>query len=233
MIASFSKHIFKGKHQKKTKFVEKIANPQQQKIHTIRMGSRWRPGLPFQAWDGSPRANKKEKIYSTPFNPIISTCPWWMKLEDRTVVHKSNFSDQAGYLPPLIWSPVVTAVEEIHMTIHEERNYFDIHITIGNVSYFGRVNYNRDALFPIFEDKTVHYGYNAGMKQLSVLTYADGFDCPEDFFFYFRDQARRYKTQVLEGQIIHWTPAAKACYDFMNADQVKIEELAEKYVEQV
>jgi len=167
MLLPFSRTF----NEKPTNFKQKIQAFE--KIHTFRLGHRFKPGDLLHFWDGAPRNRylvPKAEPFTIPINGIA--CYKTMRMESVEVL-----------------VPCVYATENFKMVFEDvpglegiEDNYL-VHFTIEGLQLHELTS----------------------IKFEPILMYYDGFDSPTDFYEFFNTVRKKKKTNVLEGQIIHWT----------------------------
>lgn len=143
------------------------------KIHTFRLGDRWKPGMFIDFWSENPRtANKNPYPFSI--------------AEGKAAALGTTYRDGKP-----IRLPMVYATETFYFEFPDEDKFI---LKIGS----------------LFIDNDLLY---------DLVALQDGFSEPLDFQRWFRLTAKKKKTKVLTGQVIHWT--RHGIYDFENASILK------------
>lgn len=171
MLLPFSRTF----NEKPTNFKQKIQAFE--KIHTFRLGHRFKPGDLLHFWDGAPR-NRFLVPKAEPFTIPIS----------KKVVYKMVRMESVEVLVPCVY-----ATENFKMIFEDApglegiKDNFLVHFTIEGHQ---------------LGELTIA---NHSHKFCERITKNDGFDSIADFFEFFNTVRKQKKTDVLEGQIIHWT----------------------------
>ena len=165
-------------------FVAKIRN--QEKIHTFRLGSRWRPGLDIHFWDESPRnvhANPAAREFSIP----NTSAEHWEK----------NHKDQ--------WLPKCVCVENFDMTFYTDQLLQE---QINFLSIGGRPVTN------VWNITEIAKNDGLTLKQFRHWFYTAALDVTKEGMklqgmwkkgVKIMDQPQLPQLIQVSGQIIHWT----------------------------
>lgn len=184
MLLPFSRTF----NEKPTNFKQKIQAFE--KIHTFRLGHRFKPGDLLHFWDGAPR-NRFLVPKAERFNIPITTNGLWL----LAPMHKPIFLTQGSNLIEChdVALPCVYATENFKMFFEDAPGFegikdnFLVHFTIEGHQ---------------LGELTIA---NHSHKLCERITKNDGFDSIADFFDFFNTVRKQKKTNILEGQIIHWT----------------------------
>lgn len=193
MNLTFSRRATLQGIEQNTEFEYRIKR--REKIHTIRKGNRWKPGMKIHFWMGTPRNPGSDPQR---FFVDLYVCEFWVHQwgKEKSIVQTKDFLNNRGldlFDPPNTeyYLPAVANVEKI---------------IIRNLRG---------------EWPTVQVGRKMlTAAEIALLSQNDGFDLVEDFFDWFRKPVRViaywnevkqkhvYKNEVpdeFEGQIVHWT----------------------------
>ena len=171
MLLPFSRTF----NEKPTNFKQKIQAFE--KIHTFRLGHRFKPGDLLHFWDGAPRNRflvPKAEPFTIPINEKVGykmvrmeSCEVLVPCVYATENFKMTFEDAPG----------LEGIEDNWLVYFTIEGYRLHELTIANVA----------------------------ILQGERIAKNDGFNSITDFFEFFNTVRKQKKINVLEGQIIHWT----------------------------
>ena len=191
MLLSFKRNYPWGGE---TNFVQKII--QGEKIHTFRIGDRWRPGMFIDFWDESPR------------NKWADPKPEWFGVGEPAGAKKWSFHPEKGMMLPM-----AVSIETWEMRFSRLHEFWWFTLVIGGVFKWEAIVYQNvptggpEEFMDIAFDKTNYESISDPCEKLETIAKNDGLELLQ-FVKWFDHSSREKMLDVIKGQIIHWTDKA-------------------------
>ena len=170
MILSFARKTPWGEL---TDFRRKVA--ELEKIHTFRMGNRWRPGMKIHFWDSSPRSKGSAKLAPEEF---------FLEESGVSICKEVRYSRPDEYGVKRV---LVKSVQDFEMQ-------FNFDVEAEHWQMFLRI-----------DGKLIgEPDYEKGLSEVREVCENDGLSI-DWFVRWFVHSAIKKETSILTGQVVHWT----------------------------
>jgi hypothetical protein len=177
---------------KPTNFRQQIQ--EDKKVHTFRLGDRWKPGDRIHFWEGNPRHYTNALRFNPNFN---GKTKFWEEYPNEWPADKQETdTKQSKYYPTQIEAlPVVSSIERFKIIFANE-GWERFFLLIEGVLFA------QAKVTGTYKGTAWSFINEEGI--LLKIAENDGFDDPAGFVAWFYRAAREKGKRVLDGQIIRW-----------------------------